>query len=194
MHGWFDLDAIGNAGPSSARELDVRDFPNAALISTAFAAGGMTSTLADLLAWAEALYLGEWLSPAMRALLFKSTAVADLDGVGRGLGVVGYGEQAADGSWSAYGHAGNIVGSSTFIAAFPGSGTTVALHANVQEVARSASSSSRSRSRRDAYGSRGRQRGISAGALARRCSTAAVGRTARLSPGGSSTVASTMRQ
>lgn len=134
MHGWFDLESIGNAGPSSPRTLDVRDFPNAALISSAYAAGGMTSTLTDLLSWAEALYLGDWLSPRMRARFLGSTAVADAEGVGHGLGVVGYGEQSADGSWSAYGHAGNIPGSSAFIAAFPGWGTTVALHANVQEV------------------------------------------------------------
>lgn len=134
LHGWFDLEAIGSAGPSSPREFDVRDFPNAALISTAYAAGGMTSTLTDLLAWAESLYLDDWLSPSMRNVLLGSTAVADVDGVGHGLGVVGYGEQSADGAWAAYGHTGNIVGSSSFIAAFPRLGTTVALHANVQEV------------------------------------------------------------
>jgi len=105
------------------------------LITTAYAAGGMTSALEDLVAWGDALYLGDALSAPMRDRLLASPAVEDPDsGRWHGFGVVGYGKRSPDGSWPAYGHAGNIVGSSAFVASFPGSRTTVAIHANIQEV------------------------------------------------------------
>jgi D-alanyl-D-alanine carboxypeptidase len=134
-HGWFDLTSDGQPRPTLARDLDVRAFPNAAIITTAFASGGLTSTLQDLLTWAEALYLGNALSRSMRDLLLASPEFDDPSGGGRhGLGVFGFGEQTADGGWTAYGHTGNTIGSSAFVAAFPGSHSIVACHANVQEV------------------------------------------------------------
>ena len=134
-HGWFDFESLTTADAPPTRNLDVRDFPNDALITTTFAAGGMTSSLADLLSWGAALYLGAALSPSMRALLLASPSVEDpATGRWHGLGVVAYGTRSADGSWPAYGHAGNIVGSSAFVASFPRSRTTVAIHANVQHV------------------------------------------------------------
>jgi len=134
LHGWFDLTSDGQPRPSLERDLDVRDFPNTALITLAFAAGGMTATVVDLLAWGESLYLGDVLTPTMRKQLLASPAFPDPAGGHHGLGVFGYGERSADGSWPAYGHVGNIVGSSTFVGSFPASHTTVAIHANVLEV------------------------------------------------------------
>jgi D-alanyl-D-alanine carboxypeptidase len=134
-HAWFDIESVGTAGATPQRDQDANDFPNEALITTAYAAGGMTSSLADLLAWGDALYLGDALSASMREQLLASPSIEDPDtGRGHGFGVAGYGTLAADGSWSAYGHEGNVVGSSAFVASFPNSRTTVAIHANIQEV------------------------------------------------------------
>lgn len=134
-HGWFDIGTIGTANATPQRDQDANDFPNAALITTAYAAGGMTSSLTDLLGWGDALYLGDALSASMRERLLASPSVQDpVSGRWHGFGVVGYGTRSRAGSWPAYGHAGNIVGSSAFVASFPGSRTTVAIHANIQEV------------------------------------------------------------
>jgi len=134
-HGWFDIGSVGSADATAQRDQDVKSFPLMALITTAYAAGGMTSSLADLLAWGAALYLGSALSPSMRGRLLASPSVEDPEsGRWHGFGVVGYGARKPDGTWPAYGHAGNIVGSSAFVASFPELRTTVAIHANVQEV------------------------------------------------------------
>jgi CubicO group peptidase (beta-lactamase class C family) len=134
-HGWFDFESFNSPDAAPTRDVDVLDFPNEALITTTYTAGGMTSSLADLLSWGAALYSGAALSPAMRDLLLASPCVEDPEtGRWHGFGVVGYGTRSADGSWPAYGHAGNIVGSSAFVASFPGSRTTVAVHANVQDT------------------------------------------------------------
>jgi CubicO group peptidase (beta-lactamase class C family) len=83
----------------------------------------------------EALYLGDALSPAMRSQLLASPTVEDPETARwHGYGVVGYGVRLPDGSWPAYGHAGNLPGTSAFVASFPSKNTTVAVHANVQEV------------------------------------------------------------
>lgn len=134
MHGWLALDPDGQLGTTLVRDLDVLDFPNAAMISLAYAAGGMTSTLSDLLTWVESLYGGDVLSPTTRAQLLTSPLHDEPFGGTCGLGVFGYGTRGDDGIWTAYGHTGNIIGSTSFIAWFPQSGTTVALHANVIEV------------------------------------------------------------
>jgi Beta-lactamase class C and other penicillin binding proteins len=134
LHGWFDLSSEGQPGGALVRDLDIRDFPNTALISLAYAAGGLTSSLTDLLSWADALYLGEFLSAPMRQELLASPAFEDPAGGRHGLGVFGYGGELPDGDWPAYGHTGNIVESSAFVAAFPRSSTTVAIHTNVLEV------------------------------------------------------------
>jgi D-alanyl-D-alanine carboxypeptidase len=134
-HGWFDLESIGTTDGTPQRDQDANSFPNTALITTAYAAGGMTSSLADLLMWGEALYLGRALSASTRDQLLASPSVEDpVAGDWHGFGVVAYGSRLPDGTWPAYGHAGNIVGSSAFVASFPRSHTTVAIHANIQEV------------------------------------------------------------
>jgi D-alanyl-D-alanine carboxypeptidase len=134
VHGWLALDPDGELGTTLERDLDVLDFPNAAMFSLAYAAGGMTSTLSDLLTWIESLYGGDVLSPAMRAQLLASPEHDEPFGGTCGLGVFGYGVRGRDGRWTAYGHTGNMIGSSSFVAFFPDSGTTVVLHANVLEV------------------------------------------------------------
>ena len=134
VHGWFDLDLDRPPGIVRARNLDVLSFPATALVTSAYSAGGVTSTLGDLLTWGEALYLGTALPAETRNELLASPVHADPDAGVHGLGVFGFGQQSADGRWDAYGHTGNIIGSSTFLAAFPRYGATVAVHANVQEV------------------------------------------------------------
>jgi D-alanyl-D-alanine carboxypeptidase len=130
LHGWFDLNSDGSFDPCRVRALDTRDLPGAALLSFAFAAGGMTSSLADLLEWGEALYLGSVLSPSMRETLLASPRLIDPDGHAHGFGVFRY--THADRTF--YGHTGNIIGSSVFVGGFPDSGHTIAVHANVLEV------------------------------------------------------------
>ncbi|MEP7115930.1 MAG: serine hydrolase domain-containing protein [Ilumatobacteraceae bacterium] len=138
LHGWFGLNSDGQPDPARHRELDVRDFPNSALISLAYSAGGMTSTLRDLLSWGEALYVGPTLSRSSTDRLLASPEFGDPDGGCHGLGVFAYGSRRPDGSWPAYGHTGNIIGSSTFLGTFPSATTTtttiVAIHGNVLEV------------------------------------------------------------
>ncbi|MEP6625100.1 MAG: serine hydrolase domain-containing protein [Acidimicrobiia bacterium] len=133
-HGWFDLGSDGTPGPHLNRNLDIVDFPNEALLSLAYAAGGMTSSLTDLLTWAQALYLGDFLTQPMRAALLESPTHPDPEGGRHGLGVFAYGTAPPSDRPIAYGHTGNIVGSSTFVAAFPRTATVVAVHANVLEV------------------------------------------------------------
>lgn len=139
-HGWFDLDAyvdgsLGDRGAARARDLDVLDLDNTALISLAYAAGGITSSLDDLLRWGRALYCGDVLAPPERGALLASPASDDADiGGWAGYGVFGIGAPAVSGSWEMYGHVGNIVGSTAALFAWPTREIVVAIHANIQEV------------------------------------------------------------
>jgi D-alanyl-D-alanine carboxypeptidase len=142
LHSWFSLDpAVGDADAGTfditvPRDLDTYDFARTALVSFSGAAGAMRSTLADLLAWGDALYGGEVLSAASTALLTEVP-----DGTPRrtdryGLGVIGFAPNGSltDGAPAFVGHDGDLVGNRTLLVRAP-SGVVVAIHANVREVA-----------------------------------------------------------
>jgi D-alanyl-D-alanine carboxypeptidase len=141
LHSWFTLDDAGatpHAGsvhPDIPRDLDLRDFPRSALISFSGAAGGMRSTIEDLLMWGDALYGGHVLSADSTSLL---TAVPDgtpLQSARYGLGVVAYDPQGdvSSGPPAFVGHDGDVVGNRSLLVRSP-VGVVVAIHANVEEV------------------------------------------------------------
>jgi D-alanyl-D-alanine carboxypeptidase len=141
-HGW--------TGPTPDVVVDALDLPQAALTTTVFAAGNMTSSSADLLDWGEALYSGEVLGPETTATMLDmqspftwSEATGSLIGTDDptqlhyGLGAMGYcldptgcgGDEV-----ELVGHSGSVDGYRTLLAHHPGSGTTVALFANWSDI------------------------------------------------------------
>jgi D-alanyl-D-alanine carboxypeptidase len=132
---WCDIGSDGSLDASRVRDLDASKLPNVALVSLAFSAGGITSNLADLVRWGDALYHGDALAAPMRDLMLASPVHPDPENGGvAGLGIFGFGAPDTDGRFEAYGHCGNIVGSSCVLAAFPRTRVTVVAHANVLEV------------------------------------------------------------
>jgi len=127
-HGWLTLD------PNDPFGVDSLTFPHEAARSVAGTAGGMVSTLTDLLTWATALY-GGTLSPPLRDELVASTRPpASPDGL-HGYGVQRFDRVlAAGGEIELYGHMGNLPGASAIVLYLPETGVAVAAHANVQEV------------------------------------------------------------
>lgn len=134
-HGWFDLGSFSDPLAEPHRDLDVLDLDNTALLSLASAAGGATSDLDDLLRWGRSLYLGDALDAPERAALLASPTCADTEiGGTSGFGLYGFGDADLDGNWPAYGHIGNIVGSSTALIAWPRHDAVAVIHANIQEI------------------------------------------------------------
>jgi D-alanyl-D-alanine carboxypeptidase len=141
LHSWFTLDeAIGdlNAGsfdPSVPRDLDVQDFPRTALISFAGAAGGMRSTVTDLLGWADALYGGRVLSAESTELLTDVPRGTPLRNARYGLGVIGFEPEGdeATGAPAFVGHDGDTIGNRSLLVR-TSSGVDIAIHTNVEEV------------------------------------------------------------
>ncbi len=134
-HGWFGLGSSEDPHDAPQRDIDVLDIDNTALLSLAHAAGGATSDLADLVQWGRALYLGDVLDARERAVLLRSPTHPDAEmAATAGLGVYGFGESDGTGCWDAYGHTGNIVGSTTALFAWPRHDAVVAVHANIQEI------------------------------------------------------------
>jgi D-alanyl-D-alanine carboxypeptidase len=142
LHSWFTLDeAIGdlNAGtfdPKVPRDLDLQDFPRTALISFAGAAGGMRSTIGDLLAWGDALYGGRVLSAGSTALLTAVPAGTPQEAARYGLGVIGYNPRGdvSTGAPAFVGHDGDVVANRSLLVRTP-AGVVIAVHTNVEEVA-----------------------------------------------------------
>jgi D-alanyl-D-alanine carboxypeptidase len=141
LHSWFTLDeARGdpNAGtfdPAVPRDLDLQDFPRTALISFAGGAGGMRSTVSDLLAWADALYGGRVLSTASTELLTGVPGGTALRGARYGLGVIGFEPEGgeATGAPAFVGHDGDTIGNRSLLVR-TSSGVDIAIHTNVEEV------------------------------------------------------------
>lgn len=127
-HGWMTLDA------DDPLSVDTFTFPHAAALSIAGTAGGMVSTLADLLTWTNALY-GGTLSEALRDRLMASTRRPVSPDDVHGYGVHRFARTVGGiGTIECYGHMGNLAGSSAIIFSFPSTSVAVAAHANVQEV------------------------------------------------------------
>jgi D-alanyl-D-alanine carboxypeptidase len=144
QHGWFTLDypgdpeadvANGTFDPTVPRDLDVLDFPHAALQTFAGGAGAMTSSLDDLLAWGQALYSGQVLGARLtdRMLRFDNHFGPGLYGLGAE-GFCPCDESADPPTATLVGHDGSGIGSRTILGFAPDSGVTVAVHANVEEI------------------------------------------------------------
>jgi D-alanyl-D-alanine carboxypeptidase len=138
-HGWFSLDPAvgqtedGSFDPSIPRDLDILEFPRTAFLSFIGAAGGMRSSLVDLLEWGDALYGGRVLGPDRTAAIVTPTSPPDEDGIAYGLGTMLV--CPCDGAPRLVGHDGSLVGSRTLLVRSPSTGVVVAIHANVQEIA-----------------------------------------------------------
>lgn len=148
QHGWFTLSypgdpevdaAAGRFDATVPRDLDYLDFPHAAVQTFAGGAGGMTSSLADLLDWGQALYAGRVLGPPLtrRMLRFDHHSGPGLYGLGAE-GFCPCDESADPPTATLVGHEGSGVGSRTIVAYAPATGVTVAVHANVEEISTSA--------------------------------------------------------
>jgi D-alanyl-D-alanine carboxypeptidase len=120
-HGYFTLDGSG--------PLDVVDFPNTASMTLAGGAGGVTSTLPDLVDWAEALYTGEVLEPDTTAAMLESVAVGGPDGdlFVDGRSILGFCPCGDGPPWSPVmvGHDGAFPGSVTVMAHDPETGLII---------------------------------------------------------------------
>lgn len=126
-HGYFSID-------QGASYLDAVDFPNQAAMTIASTAGGIDSSLSDLLGWATALYGGD--------LLFADTTSLMLDSVEDGwhesadtvigLGVIGFCPCGDDPPWEPVfiGHDGGFIGSATLLLFEPATGVAMVFHAN----------------------------------------------------------------
>ena len=144
QHGWFTLDypgdpeadvANGTFDPTVPRDLDVLDFPHAALQTFAGGAGAITSSLDDLLAWGEALYSGRVLGPRLtqQMLRFDHEFGPQLYGLGAE-GFCPCNGSADPPTATLVGHDGSGIGSRTILAYAADTGVTVAVHANVEEI------------------------------------------------------------
>lgn len=121
------------------RDLDVLDFPHAALQTFSGGTGAMASSLGDLLAWGQALYSGRVLGPRLteRMLRFDNHFGTALYGLGAE-GFCPCDEGADPATPTLVGHDGSVVGSRTIVGYAPDTGVTVAVHANVEEIGTSA--------------------------------------------------------
>lgn len=102
--------------------------PFTSVVTAAGGAGGMASSAADLVHWADALYTGDVLPPDLvRAMLGDATTTASLGpGVRYGLGVqLGdlYGHRTI-------GHAGRLLGARSVVRWLPDDGLTIAVLTN----------------------------------------------------------------
>jgi D-alanyl-D-alanine carboxypeptidase len=142
LHSWFTLDDVigdpsnGSFDPSVPRDLDAYDFPRTALITFAGAAGGMRSTIGDLLAWGDALYGGRVLSAGSTELLTSVAGGMPRRSDRYGLGVIGFAPEGdlSTGPPAFVGHDGATIGNRSLLVRTP-AGVVVAIHANVGEVA-----------------------------------------------------------
>lgn len=102
-------------------------FPRRALYSSAWAAGGLMTTLEDLALWGSKLYSGALLSPASMTAMTTFRSVPELGpGVGYGLGAIRMPALGRTG----WGHTGGIPGFTTILVHIPADSVTVAVIVN----------------------------------------------------------------
>ena len=151
-HGWFSLPPDN---PDPNRPLDTLDFPHEAYMTSLFGSGTLISSSPDLLDWGEALYTGDLLGeevttsmlemrspflPPDPGLPLPQPQFVATDGptpLHYGLGAMGFcldqtGCNPDD--VALVGHSGRGVGTRTLVAYHPDSGTTIVVHANVQDI------------------------------------------------------------
>lgn len=113
-HGWFSLDG------DPERPIDILDDPADAVMTSLWAAAGMTSSSADLLDWGEALFSGEVLGEEMTETMLE-----------RGFGLECLHDCPFEGA-TLVGKHGGAPWTEVLLAYHLGSGTTVVVHANVE--------------------------------------------------------------
>jgi D-alanyl-D-alanine carboxypeptidase len=147
-HGWFSLPP-DNVDPN--RPLDTLDFPHEAYLTSLFGSATLISSSQDLLDWGEALYTGDLLGEQATAsmLEMRSSFLPPDPGsplyvatdrptpLHYGLGAMGFcldqnGCNPDD--VAVFAHGGRGVGTRTLVAHHPDSGTTIVVHANVQDI------------------------------------------------------------
>lgn len=145
-HGWFSLPA----DPDPDLPLDYLDFPPEAYFTSLFGAAGMASSSEDLLGWGEALYASDLLSEESTAAMLDMRSPFSLDvatdrlratdeptPLHYGVGAMGFClDQTGCGPHEVdlVGHSGQGVGTRTLVAHHPESGTTIAVHANLDAI------------------------------------------------------------
>jgi CubicO group peptidase (beta-lactamase class C family) len=150
-HGWFGL--ADNADPNLP--LDIPDFPHEAYLTSFFGSGNLISSSQDLLDWGEALYTGDLLGEESTAAMLEMRSSFLPPGPGApqpqpqlvatdgptllhyGLGAMGFCLDQTDckpDDVALVGHSGRGVGTRALVAHHPRSGTTIAVHANVQAI------------------------------------------------------------
>ena len=152
QHGWFSLPPDN---PDPNLPLDTLDFPHEAYMTSFFGSGTLISSSQDLLDWGEALYTGELLGeevttsmlemrssflPPDPGLPLPQPQFVATDGptpLHYGLGSMGFcldqtGCNPDD--VALVGHGGRGVGTRALVAHHPESGTTIVVHANVQDI------------------------------------------------------------
>ena len=141
-HGWTSLDGDPD------RPLDILDFPHEAAVTSVWGAGNLGTSSSDLLTWGEALYSGDLLGNDVTAtmLAMRSSFTPSASGhvatdeptpFHYGLGTMGFcldltGCRPAD--IEVVGHGGTIAGSRALVAHHRDSGTTIVVHANINEI------------------------------------------------------------
>ncbi len=121
-HGW----SIGFDATDPTVQKDISDIPTTAALSSAWTAGGMVSTAADLARWGNALWGGHLLSAETMEKAFTTVHDPNDD-----LGDVGLAVFRTDYKGkTAYFHTGGVLGYSSIVMTIPADSVTVAVVAN----------------------------------------------------------------
>jgi D-alanyl-D-alanine carboxypeptidase len=146
LHGWFSLDGDPD------RPIDNLDFPHEAAVTSFWGAGNLLTSSHDLLTWGEALYSGDLLGNDVTATMLamrssftltpsasgpRLVATDETTPLHYGLGTMGFcldltGCSPAD--VEVVGHGGSIQGSRSLVAYHRDSGTTIVVHANINDI------------------------------------------------------------
>jgi D-alanyl-D-alanine carboxypeptidase len=143
-HGWFSL----NGEPTHPQ--DNLDFPHEAALTSLWGAGDLLTSSEDLLTWGEALYSGQLLGPNLTNEMVRMRNSFELSGPDNvytgtaeptplhyGLGTMGFCLEQTGCSpqtVNLVGHGGSIPGSRALVAHDLAMGTTIAVHANTDDI------------------------------------------------------------
>lgn len=121
---FFDGEEPLGAELAKGRSASGEDVTNIADPSWAWAAGAMTATPADLVAWIEKLGSGGFYDPAMQKELL-TTVKTESGAVGYGLGIMVFSPAVTAGAGPGIGHGGDIMGYHTQAFYFPQTKATI---------------------------------------------------------------------
>lgn len=143
-HGWFSL----NGEPT--HPLDNLDFPHEAAVTSVWGAGNLLTSSEDLLTWGAALYSGQLLGASLTKEMVRMRSSFELSGpddlytgtaeptpLHYGLGTMGFcldQTGCSPQTVNLVGHGGSIPGSRALVAHDLATGTTIAVHANTDDI------------------------------------------------------------